>query len=346
MSFPNSGLRRVAAGLAMALGVAAGLQPAQAQTTLKVAYIPILPMTQLYVMEGEGWTKEAGLALELTKFSSGPAIVQAIANGDFDVMYFGIGPAMVSRAKGVPIKVVASNVVEQIALIGQGALNEHIAKAGSPADGIRAFTEATGRKPKIASLPKGSVPDTVFRHWLLEVAGLSLDDVEIVGMGSDKVQQAVLTRAVDAASILEPVVTIIQERLPDAEIIVSGGEMLKNQPGAVVAVRESALADKREAVEALVALHVRATELIVRDPKKAAAHIQAFIGAGLVPIETMERAVTSKISNFVADPHAIVEATKVMHDFSLSIGALKEPVPLDELFDTSLYDAAVAKRKQ
>ncbi len=28
-----------------------------AATKLKVAYIPIMPMSQLYVMEGEGWTK-------------------------------------------------------------------------------------------------------------------------------------------------------------------------------------------------------------------------------------------------------------------------------------------------
>jgi NitT/TauT family transport system substrate-binding protein len=145
------------AGGAALLFTAAG---AQAETTLKVAYIPIMPMSQLYVMEGEGWTGEAGLDLELTKFSSGPAIVQAIASGDFDVMYFGIGPAMVSRANGVPIKVVASNVVEQIALIAQGRLGEIMKDAATPIEGVRKFTEETGRKPKIASLPKGSSPPT------------------------------------------------------------------------------------------------------------------------------------------------------------------------------------------
>ena len=36
--------------------------------------------------------------LKLTNFSSGPAIVQAIASGKFDVIYFGIGPAMVAQA--------------------------------------------------------------------------------------------------------------------------------------------------------------------------------------------------------------------------------------------------------
>lgn len=318
---------------------------AQAETTLKVAYIPIMPMSQLYVMEGEGWTEEAGLDLELTKFSSGPAIVQAIASGDFDVMYFGIGPAMVSRANGVPIKVVASNVVEQIALIAQGRFGEIMADAATPIEGVRKFTEETGRKPKIASLPKGSVPDTVFRHWLIKVAGLSENDIDIVGMGAGKVQQVMLARSVDAASILEPVTTIIRQRVGDAVIVAEGGQMLPNQPGAVVAVRENVIADKRAAVEKLVELHVRATRLINAEPAKAAKHVHAFLGQGLIPLETIETALQSSTSNFVDDPRAIVPATKVMHDFSAEIGTLKKPVPLDQLFDTSFYEAAIANLK-
>ena len=47
-------------------------------TTLEVGYMPILPVAQLFVMEGAGWTDEAGLDLELTRFSSGPAMVQAL----------------------------------------------------------------------------------------------------------------------------------------------------------------------------------------------------------------------------------------------------------------------------
>jgi NitT/TauT family transport system substrate-binding protein len=331
-------LRALAAlAFAFALFPVAG---ANAQTKLKVAYIPIMPMTQLFVMEGEGWTKEAGLELELTKFSSGPAIVQAIASGGYDVMYFGIGPAMVSRANGVPIKVVASNVIEQIALITQGEFAETMAAAASPAEGVRAFAEKTGRKPRIASLPKGSVPDTVFRHWLIKIAGIPETDIEILGMGTDKVQQAMLARSVDAASILEPIVTVITDRLPDAKIVAKGGEMLANQPGAVVAVREDVIAEHRDAAQKLVDLHVRATKLINDDPDRAARHIHAFLGQGLIAEETIQRAVRSAISNFVADPHQIRPATKVMHDFSAEIGTLKKPVPLDELFDTSFYDAA------
>lgn len=334
----NPVLRGLAA-FALAIGLLSQ-SGASAQTKLKVAYIPIMPMAQLFVMEGEGWTKEAGLELELTKFSSGPAIVQAIASGNFDLMYFGIGPAMVSRARGVPIKVVASNVIEQIALITRGEFAKTMAAAASPAEGVRKFTEDNGRKPRIASLPKGSVPDTVFRHWLLKVAGLSEDDIDIIGMGAGKVQQAMLSKSVDAASILEPIVTIISDRIPDAQIVAKGGEMLANQPGAVVAIRENLIASNPDAVQKLVDLHVRATELINTDPDRAAKHIHAFLGQGLIPVEVIQRALRSEISNFVADPAAIIPATKVMHDFSAEIGTLKKPVPLDELFDDSFYKKA------
>lgn len=335
-------LRRSVAAVAVAaaFGLLA-LSPAAAQTKLDVAYIPIMPMTQLFIMEGEGWTKEAGLDLQLTKFSSGPAIVQAIASGKFDVIYFGIGPAMVARANGVPIKVVAANGIEQIGLISQGPLGEYFEAAASPAEAVRKFTADMGRKPKIASLPKGSVPDTVFRHWLIKVAGLTEQDIDIIGMGAGKVQQAMLARSVDGASILEPIITIIQERLPDAKIVATGGTMLPNQPGAIVAVREQALADHPEAIKKLVELHKRATEFITAEPDRAAENVHKAIGQGLVPVETIRTALQSRLNQFIADPRVIIAATKTMHDFQAEIGTLKKPVPLDQLFDTSVYEAVV-----
>lgn len=318
--------------------------PSPAATTLTVAYIPILPMAQLFVLADEGWAEKAGLDLKLTKFSSGPAMVQAMASGRYDVMYVGIGPALVARANGVPIKVVASNVIEQIALIGQGKLAEDAKGAATPGDAIRRFTAATGRKPRIATLPEGSVPDIVLRYWLTRLAGLPISSVDIVGMGEDRVQQALLARAVDAASILEPIVTIVRERMPDARIIVAGGDMFPDQPGAVVAVNDRALATARAAIVKLVALHIRATRLIQTDPARAARDAEAFIGAGLVPLPTLERAIRSPISHYVSDPSRIVSATWKMHDFASQIGTLTKPVSVDALFDLAIYREAARGR--
>jgi NitT/TauT family transport system substrate-binding protein len=336
------GLRRLVAGCLLLAAMAPGR--AQAAVSLAVAYIPIMPMAQLFVMESEGWAKAAGLDLKLTQFSSGPAMVQAMASGKYDVMYVGIGPSMVARANGVPLKVVAACVVEQIALIGQGALAADRAGGKSAADAIRAFTAAEHRKPKIATLPKGSVPDLVLRYWLTRIAKLPADSVDILGMGEDRVQQALLTRSVDAASILEPIVTIVRDRMPDARILVAGGAMFPNQPGAVVAVSERALKENRAAITSLVALQIRATELIHSDPARAARDTYPFLGQGLVPLPTIERAVRSPISHFVSDPHDIIAATAQLRDFSREIGTLSKPVSVKDLFDTAIYEAAARQQ--
>ena len=68
-------LRRIlASAVAMTLAGGIGVS-AKAETTLEMAYMPIVPCSQLFVMEGMGWAKEAGINLKLTRFSNGPAIV-------------------------------------------------------------------------------------------------------------------------------------------------------------------------------------------------------------------------------------------------------------------------------
>ncbi|USZ49585.1 ABC transporter substrate-binding protein [Halomonas sp. DN3] len=308
---------------------------------LEVGYMPILPVAQLFVMEGEGWTEEAGLELELTRFSSGPAMVQALASGDLDVMYFGIGPAMVARANGVPIKVLAAAIQEQIGLVARGELASLMADA-DPAQAIADFTEREGRRPKIATFPKGSVPDTVLRYWLDERLGIGSDAVEIVAMGADRVQQALLAGAVDAASTLEPILSTVTERLDDAQIVAHASDMLPGQPGAVLAARESLLEQRPDAVSTLLELHLRATHALVDTPQQVAPSVREFVGKRLVPLETVEAALSSPFANYGADPHAIVEGTRTMHDFQLANGTLKQGLDIDTLFDTRWYDDLVA----
>ncbi|MCI0509804.1 NitT/TauT family transport system substrate-binding protein [Chromohalobacter marismortui] len=310
-------------------------------TTLEVGYMPILPVAQLFVMEGAGWTDEAGLNLELTRFSSGPAMVQALASGELDVMNFGIGPAMVARANGVPIKVLAASIQEQIGLIARGELANAF-EGNDPAAAIAQFTETQGRKPKIATFPNGSVPYTVLRYWLEEQVGVDADAVDIVTMGASRVQQSLLAGAVDAASTLEPILSVVQQRDPDARVVARGSDMLPHQPGAVLAVREAVLEAHPEAIRKLVALHVRATEMLENDPAQAAPYVREFVGKRLISADTVKAALASPSSNYLADPHAILDATRTMAAFQRRIGTLKKPVDVDALFDTSVYDAVMA----
>ena len=310
---------------------------------LEVGYMPILPVAQVFIMEGEGWTQEAGLELNLVRFQNGPAMVQAVASGELDVMFFGIGPALVARGRGQDIHVIASNIIEQIALIAGGDLAQYWDE-GEPASLFARFREAEGRRARIGTFPQGSVPDIVLRYWLREQLGVSFDALEIVPMGADQVQQALLSGNVDGASILEPVLTIVQEREPDTRILTRADAMFPGQPGAVLAVRNELVEEHPEAVQRLVDLHVRATDFLQKNIAASAEHIVEFIGAGLVETSTIEQALRSPSTNYMADPREIIGPTQRMHDFQLETGSLAERVNLDELFVTGFYEQAADDR--
>jgi NitT/TauT family transport system substrate-binding protein len=335
----SSVCRNLAAATLALLLVVASTEKPNAEVTLEMAYMPIVPCSQLFVIEGMGWAKEAGINLKLTRFPNGPAIVQAIASGKMDIMCFGIGPAMVTRGKGIKLKVIAAGITNQIAVIAQGDLVGYFDKNKDHAEALRSFAKDKGRKPKIASFPKGSVPDTVTRHWLLRSMKMNLDEVELIGMGAARVQQALLSRSVDAAGILEPILTIVESKLDGAKVVARATEMMNGQPGSTIAARENVIAEHRDALVKLVELHIKATELLMKDPTTAAPHVQGFIAKGLIDVETIQKSLVSPSSNFAADPSKILEQTEYMAKFQQT-EKINTKVSTDGLFDLTIYQDA------
>jgi len=318
------------------------LAPAHARVSLDVGYMPILPVAQIFVIQGEDWAEAAGLELNLVRFSDGPSMVKALVAGELDVAYVGIGPAMVARARGVPLKVVAAAVKDHVGVIVQGEFADY-AGSGVMSEAIARFTAEQGRRPVFASFPTGSVPDTVLRYWLTERLHLDPEAVEIRGMGANAVLEALLNGEVDAAGIMEPILTAVREQVPEARLFAWGSRLLANHPGAVLAITESTLTEHPQAAEALVALHIRATEILRREPARAARHAQPFLGDGSLPLETVEQALLSPALSYLADPRQISGTTVTMHDFQLDNGILAEPVPLGDLFEFSVYQGALGR---
>ena len=325
-------------GAVLALAALAATSAQADPVSLEIAYLPFVGFSQLFIIDREGWARQAGIELKLTRFASGPAIVQALASGKFDAAYVGIGPVMVARAGGVDLKIVAANGQELVPLVGRGALAELFAQGKTPADSFAAYHAAAGRPAKIATLPKGSVPDTVL-HIYLKAQNVAPSDVDILGVGEDQVQQLMLSKAVDAAVVPEPIPTVVLSRDSSARILASGHEVMPGQPSGVLAVRQSAIEGKRAAIQALVTLHKRATELMLDDPKRVLPYVSAFIGQGLVDDDTLLRALLASNRGAVRDPASIIGATMQLQQAQVESGAQSRLVPTDELFDLSFAKA-------
>ncbi|WP_045320513.1 ABC transporter substrate-binding protein [Limimaricola cinnabarinus] len=312
------------------------------ETEIEIGYMPILPVSQLFVALENGALDDTGIEADLVEFQNGPAMVQALLAGQLDVAYLGIGPAMVAHGRGADIKVVASNIIEQISLVALPPLAGDF-EGNNPADAFTAFAAREGRKPVISTFPKGSVPETVLQYWMREEAGIDPDLIEIIHQGTAQVQQALLTGAVDGAAILEPVVSTTLARIEGAEVVAAGAEMFPDQPGAVLAVREGLLEKSPDAVEALVSAHIAATHLLAGDAAAAAPMVAKHVGGGRLDPAVVEAAIARSSEQFVADPNRIVEGTRAMHDFQIELGTLAQPVDLDALFDLNVFERAAAQ---
>ncbi|MBX9739450.1 MAG: ABC transporter substrate-binding protein [Beijerinckiaceae bacterium] len=326
------------AAAALLAGLASGA--AQAQTQVRVGFIPVLGTAPIFVVDKEGWAKEAGLDFKFTTFESGPVMIQALASGTLDVYVAGVAPLGVARSKGIDVTVVAATAIEEMTVAAGAKLAPSFKEGVSPAEAFKAFRAANGKPARIATQPPGSVPHTTLNHWLFEVTKTDKADVEIVPMGIDATQQALLTGAVDGATIREPTDTIVQQRDKRIKIVALGGQMFPNQPGTVVAVSGAFLKKNPDGVQKIVSGVVRAVDLIKADPKRVAPAIEGALGKGLLDTATIVAALGSPASKFEANPMTIVEATKKMQAYQVSIGTLDKDVPLDGLFDASFFEKA------
>lgn len=321
------------------LAAVALLAPAAAQDTkVRVAYVPVIGAAPLFVLAGSGEAKAAGLDVSLVRFDSGPPAISAVASGTIDVLVIGVAPVAVARAKGLDVRIVAASSTGGSAFVASPSLAKNFdAARGDPVRALADFHAQNKRPAKLATLPSGGVPNVALHHWLFRLNAVKREDAQIVTLGIDAVQQSILTGGVDGATVLEPSLTIVQQRNPGLKPIVTATEMFEAIPGVVVAVTGAFARAHPEAVDKLVALTIRASATIASDPLKAAGWSQNALGGGLVEAATLARSLGSKAVTFVTDPAAIEEPTRRMLAWQVELGDFDKAPPMDGLFDKAPY---------
>ncbi len=305
----------------------------------RVGIIPVIGVSPYFVASGEGLLKAAGIETTVTTFESGPNMIQGVASGTLDIYIGGVAPLAVARSKGVDIRVVAATAVGENAFMAGPKLAPYF-DGKSAADAFKAFKTATGKAARLATQPAGSVPNTTLQYWLWEVARADKADVELVFMGIDATQQALLAGAVDGASVREPAVSIITGRNPAAKLIATGDALFPGQPGTVVAVTGAFAEKNPDAVQAIVASLIKGADIIAKTPDKAVPHVEAALGKGIVDTATIRAALTSPVSHFEIDPRKVIEPTRAMQAYQVKLGSLEKEVSFDGLFAPQYYERA------
>ncbi len=324
---------------AAALFVAEAPATAFAQAVkVRIAWVPSIGASPVFVMANSPAAKEAGLELSLVRFESGPPAISAVASGTIDALAIGIAPVAVARAKGLDVRIVSAAATGGSGFVASPRLSEAFdAAKGNVALAMAEFRKRNGRAAKLATVPPGGVPNVLLNHWLFKLNQVAREDVQILTLGIDAIQQAMLSGSVDGGTVLEPSLSVIQSRDPGLKSIATANEMFDGVPGVVIAVTGAFAKARPEAVDALVAGVVRANALIASRPEEAAALVQPAFGGGLVDRAILARALSSKMVTFIADPRLIEEPTRRMLAYQAEIGDFDKAPSMDGLFDTSVF---------
>ena len=327
--------------LLAAAALAAAPAGAQGALALRVGYVPVIGAAALYVLDRAGWAREAGLDIRLAKFDSGPAAIQAISSGSLDMLAIGIAPIAVARSRGLDVHVVSAAGTGGSAFLAAPALAEAFGKTGNdPAAALADFRQAQGRPAKIGTLPPGGVPTVALNYWFFKTHKVARADVEIVAIGIEALQGAILAGAIDGGTVLEPSATIVKRRDPRLKAIATARDMFPDIPGVVIAATGAFEKAHADAVQTIVGLVIRATELIQRDPKAAAAYVAEVVGGGLVPADVMAAALASPAVAYLTDPRAIEAPTRALLEYQVEIDDFPAAPKAEGLFETKYFDAA------
>lgn len=300
--------------------------------TVNLAYMPIFPDLQYFVMESQGYLDEIDAEIDAREFTDGPAIVQAYGGGEIDIAMFGIVPSMIVIDRGIPAKVTAANIKEPMAIMAHEEFRNLWEEHGSDAFGV--WEQERGRKFRFGTFPQGSVPDVLLRYWLSQEGLDPEEDVRITEInGANAVFGAIANGEVDGASIMEPVPTRAEEEGLPVQTFKTSSEIMPGQPAAVTLMSDEVR--NSETAPQFLRQHVRATEFIKENPEETADIVEE--GIGMSSDQALE-ALRGPLANFVTDPREIVDGTEIFADFAYDNGQIEQELSTDSIFDHTVYE--------
>lgn len=181
--------------------------PSGALTTVRIGYIPVLPWSPFFVGTEKGYFREQGMQAELSPLAGGAEILTQTAAGNFEVGSGGSAAFfnVVGRARQLnqkqPIQVVAPLHLEKPPLATPLVVGKKAFDDGR----VTRITDLRGKKVAINAL------GTATEYWLeraLNTGGLSVKDVEVVGIPFPNIAQALDSGAIAGAVLTEPFATL------------------------------------------------------------------------------------------------------------------------------------------
>ena len=295
--------------------------------TIRVAYMPNLgSASSLFTAIHQGYFEEVGLTVEPSQFSGGPAEIAAMASGDIDISQIGHGAHSLC-------------IQGEAVVFAFDQLSQADAVVANKSKGIETAADLKGKTVAVSS----GTSSEIILQFVLQDAGLTMDDIETVEMNVEGMTTALLSGQIDAAATWSPNTVTIEQALGDDYLVLGTNNDYTDQ-----AAFPSSFICTPEYAEANQDILVRFSQAILQAQVYRAANIEEVaktLAADLdAPEDTMLLAVGEGnwqgAVDCMGDFDTIRSLYQAQQQVFLNNGTITEEVPVDNYVDFNVMQTA------
>ena len=299
---------------------------AQAQTKVKLGYMPIAEEMPKFVAAEKGIFQSHGLDAQLVRFESGPDMGTALLGGSIQIGMIGTPGLINAAVAGRPIIAIVDNGSNTV---GPGGYEYYTGLVVLDESPIKSIGDLKGRKVALNVLKANSEAQTVMqvRRWNQEHPAQAIDitkDMQFVVLPFGSMPAALEKGIVDAASMIEPYMTQLT-KARKVRIIAPVQYAIPSWPVSFGVVRRDFAEQNGDTVTRFRAAWKESVAWIQAHPEEARAIMQKY--AGVAP--DVARQIT--LPKWSDDLRSTLQPTELVMDGMLATGMIPKKVNLSDV---------------
>ncbi len=317
------------AGLAIALGAAPGLAGTRERGTVRLGWGPWISDAPFFVAMAKGFFEAEGVKVETENFASSAKMMQPLSLGQLHVSSGGVSAGLFNAiASGADIRAVADK--------GQGRIgNEfvHLVVRKDLVEGSR----FKGPKDLVGLRLSVNAPGLIQEYILAKYAesgGVAWKDLNVTAIAPPNFNTALRNKALDGGIQAEPYGAYAESEGLGVRVFAADKvKALERVQISLVVLSGKFIKESPALAKAFVRAYVKGIQYFNQRTAKDPEVVGIISRYSKIPEGAVRNAVPAYLDN---EGRLDIESLAAVQDWFLSVGTVKQKIPMDKVVDMSL----------
>jgi len=230
---------------------------------INIGHLSTAYHTNYILMGSKNLEKSFDNKINWILFGTGPAMIEAFNNGELDIGYMGLPPAIIGIDKGVPIKCVSGGHVEGTVMIGKMKYKSIEQLNNSLYEVLAQFKGKT-----IGVTSKGSIHEVILSHYL-ETYKLH-EEIDVKYYGQAEFIAVDMKKGILEGGVGTPALAVFASTILNSQLVIQPQYLWEYNPSYGIFFHENLIEINPELVTKFLIHHKEASYLLRNSPTQAA----------------------------------------------------------------------------